>query len=41
MKKWSSHAVEAPDKISHEISHPMNHDRTGVLLPEGRRVKQC
>ncbi|KIW53470.1 hypothetical protein PV05_09043 [Exophiala xenobiotica] len=26
MKKWSSHAVESPDTISHEISHPMNHD---------------
>lgn len=27
MKKWSSHAVKAPEQISHEISHPMGHDR--------------
>ncbi len=28
MKKWSSYAVNSPTDITHQVSHPMLHDRT-------------
>lgn len=30
MKKWNSFAVNSPTEIVHEVSHPMEHDRTYV-----------
>ncbi|KAJ4250433.1 hypothetical protein NW757_007264 [Fusarium falciforme] len=38
MKKWSSFAVESPTSITHQVSHPMQHDANASLATTNTRA---